>query len=243
MPKRGVDRLRVTDTDRAFATTVGPPLAILGGTFDPVHYGHLRLAEDVRTALALPEVRLVPAGDPPHREPPCATARDRVAMLELAVREFPGLVVDTREIERGGKSYTVDTLAELRAEMPRRPIALLVGADAFRGLHTWHRWKTLFALAHVVVVPRPGVAVDESLAPMLAPEWDARRTADPQVLRSRPCGAIYIQPVTAQAISSTAIRAALARGGAGKEAIAGLLPRAVLAYIETTGLYSPTHGS
>jgi nicotinate-nucleotide adenylyltransferase len=164
-------------------------------------------------------------------------------MLELAVREFPGLVVDTREVARGGKSYTVDTLAELRAEMPVRPIALLVGADAFHGLHTWHRWKMLFELAHIVVVPRPGVAVDASLPPALAREWNARRSAQPEVLRSRPCGAIYVQPVTAQPISSTAIRAALARGGAAKKAIGGLLPLAVLAYIESNGLYSPTHGS
>src|SRR5690242_21711612 len=107
-------------------------LAMLGGTFDPVHYGHLHLADDVRKALALSEVRLVPAGDPPHREPPRTSARDRVAMLALGVREFPGLVVDTREIDRGGKSYSVDTLAGLRAEMPQRPLGLIVGADQFR---------------------------------------------------------------------------------------------------------------
>lgn len=220
---------------------IDPPLAILGGTFDPVHYGHLRLARDVRAALELPEVRLVPAGSPPHREPPRASARDRVTMLELAVREFPGLVVDTREIARGGVSYTVDTLAELRADAPRRPVVLLVGADAFRGLDTWHLWKRLFELAHVVVVPRPGVAVDAGLPEALAREWQARASADPRVLRSRPAGAIYVQPVTAQPISSTAIRAALARRD--KDAVAGLLPVAVLAYIESNGLYSPTHAS
>src|SRR5450432_1224000 len=98
--------------------TTSSPIALLGGTFDPVHYGHLRLADDVRRALGLPEVRLVPAGDPPHRDGPAASAADRLAMLRLAVAEFPGLIVDERELHRPGKSYTVLTLAELRREFP-----------------------------------------------------------------------------------------------------------------------------
>jgi len=207
------------------------PLAILGGTFDPVHYGHLRLADDVRTALALPEVRLVPAGKPPHRVAPQASARDRIAMLELGVREFPGLVVDAREISRGGKSYTVDTLGELRREMPHTPLALLIGADAFHGLPSWHRWNDLFVLAHLIVVPRPGIATGTGLP-------DARRSDDPQVLRTRLAGSIYLQPVTERPISSTAIRAALAHGGPESVEIAGLLPAAVLAYIEANALYT-----
>lgn len=214
------------------------PLAILGGTFDPVHYGHLRLADDVRRALALPEVRLVPAGEPPHRLAPQASARDRIAMLELAVREFPGLVVDAREIDRVGKSYTVDTLSELRAEMPHTPLALLVGADAFRGLPSWHRWTDVFALAHLIVVPRPGIAIGADLPDVLAREWNARRIDDPQVLRDHLAGSIYLQPVAEQPISSTAIRAALAHGGFEPVEIAGLLPAAVLAYIESNGLYT-----
>ena len=219
------------------------PLALLGGTFDPVHYGHLRLADEVRTALRLPEARLVPAGDPPHRRPPHARARDRVAMLELAVREFPGLVVDTREIDRAGKSYTVDTLAGLRREMPDRPLLLLVGADAFRGLPTWHRWRELFRLAHLVVVPRPEVAIDSDLPAALATEWHARKRDDANALRSAPAGTICVQPVTPQAISSSQVRAALARGSARSVEIAGLLPPAVLAYIESHELYSPPHAS
>jgi nicotinate-nucleotide adenylyltransferase len=220
-----------------------PPLALLGGTFDPVHYGHLRLADDVRKALRLSEVRLVPAGDPPHRRPPHAAARDRVAMLNLAVDAFPGLVVDTREIDRRGKSYTVDTLAGLRSEMPDRPLLLLMGADAFRGLPTWHRWRELFELAHLVVVPRPGVAIDADLPAELAVEWHARRRDDSAALRSTPAGTIFVQPVTPQVISSSELRAALARGGARSVEIAGLLPPAVLAYIESNGLYPPTHAS
>ena len=221
------------------------PLAILGGTFDPVHFGHLHLADDVRKALALRDVHLVPAADPPHRGAPHASARDRIAMLELAVRDFPGLVVDKREITRGGKSYTVDTLAELRAEKPRTPLLLLLGADQFRSLATWHRWPALFDLAHLVVVPRPGVAIDAELPEALAHEWQARRTRDVQALRSRSAGSIYLQPVTPHPISSTAIRSALARGDRESVEIAGLLPPAVLAYIESNGLYPPppTNGS
>ena len=220
------------------------PIALLGGTFDPVHYGHLRFADDVRKALALPEVRLVPAADPPHRAPAHASARDRVAMLELAVREFPGLVVDTREIARGGTSYSVDTLAALRAELPRSPLLLLIGADQFHSLTSWHRWRTILDLAHLVVVPRPGIAIDAGIPDALAREWQARRIDDPQGLRSRAAGSIYLQPIAPQPISSTAIRSALARGGAKSVEIAGLLPSAVLAYIESNGLYThPTHAS
>jgi len=220
----------------------GDPIALLGGTFDPVHYGHLRLADDVRRALALEQVRLVPAREPPHRSRPRASPRDRVAMLDLAVREFPGLVVDAREIERAGKSYTVDTLAALRADGPATPLALLVGADAFRGLPSWYRWKDLFELAHLIVVPRPGAALESGLSPDLATEWHARRTADPRDLRTRTAGSIYVQPVSPQPISSTAIRAALGEGHPVE--IAGLLPPAVLAYIQSNGLYTqPTHAS
>jgi len=191
-------------------------------------------------ALDPGDIRLVPGGDPPHRGSPRASAADRVAMLVIALREFPQLTLDTREIERGGKSYTVDTLAALRAEMPARPLVLLVGADAFLGFPQWHRWKDLFALAHIVVIPRPGIALEGRLKEPLAAEWRQRLTADPEALRTATAGSIYVQPVTAQPISSTAIRAALAAGDLGSVEFAGLLPAAVLAYIESNRLYVPT---
>jgi nicotinate-nucleotide adenylyltransferase len=216
---------------------VGAPLGLLGGTFDPVHYGHLRLADDVQRALSLPELRMIPAGDPPHRGTPHASAADRLAMLELARVEFPRLIIDPREIRRDGKSYTVRTLEELRAEDDARPLWWIVGADALLGLSGWHRWRELFGLAHLVVASRPGVALDPALPPRLRPEWDSRVTTDAVLLRARPAGTIFRQDVTPQPISATAIRAALARGTDGIAAVRGLLPDGVLAYIDRNRLY------
>ena len=161
-------------------------------------------------------------------------------MLEIALAEFPQLALDTREIARGGKSYTVDTLADLRAEMPARSLGLLVGADALLGLPGWHRWNELFELAHVIVIPRPGIALEAPLAEPLASQWRKRLARDAGVLRTTTAGSIYVQPVTAQPISSTAIRAALACGQARSVEFAGLLPAAVMAYIESNHLYVPT---
>jgi nicotinate-nucleotide adenylyltransferase len=212
-------------------------LGILGGTFDPVHNGHVELARELRAALPLSAVRLVPGGAPPHRAAPIASPADRLAMVELAIAGHPGLVADAREIARSGPSYTVLTLHELRTEDPARPLALIVGADAFLGLPSWHRWRELFTLAHVVVVARPGVAFDPARAPALLPEWERRRTGDPRALVATPAGAILTQPVTAHDISATALRALLAQGPAGHDAARGLLPAAVLAYIERNQLY------
>ena len=215
-------------------------MLVLGGTFDPVHYGHLRLGRDLARALAPVDVRLVPARDPPHRSMPAASAGDRLAMLRLAVREFPELAIDTRELERQGKSYTVLTLAELRAERPQRPLALVVGADAFLGLPTWHRWKELFTLAHMVVVARPGTTLAiEAMAPHLKIEWERRLEPDPGALRRERAGAIVLQAVTPQLISATAIRAMLARGDVSDAA--RLLPADVLTYIADHRLYRDPH--
>jgi nicotinate-nucleotide adenylyltransferase len=215
------------------------PVAILGGTFDPVHYGHLRFADDVRRALHLAEVRLVPAADPPHRRGTAATANHRAAMLELAVAEFPGLVVDDRELRRPGKSYTVPTLEELRREFPGRPLWLLLGADAFRELPTWHRWEELFDLAHVIVVERPGMDLAASLPAALLAHWRSRLVSDPALLRLQHAGAIFTQAIVPHAVSATAIRKALARGPSSAQELEGLLPPAVLAYIARNQLYRP----
>jgi nicotinate-nucleotide adenylyltransferase len=212
------------------------PLAVLGGTFDPVHNGHIGLAEDVRRALALAEVRLVPAGDPPHRGGPVASGRDRVAMLQLAAQGHPGMVVDAREVEREGKSYTVLTLEELARQEPGRPIIVLVGADAFLGFPTWHRWRDIFELAHIVVVARPGIELEPGGD--LAKEWKSRVARTPEALFSTPAGIIYQQAITPRPVSASVIRAQLARGAAGRDAVRQMLSPAVLRYIDQHHLYS-----
>jgi nicotinate-nucleotide adenylyltransferase len=215
-----------------------PIIAILGGTFDPIHYGHLRLGADVKSAVGLDEVRLVPAGDPPHRAPPVASAEHRLAMTELGCAEFPGLIADAREVHRPGPSYTVLTLESLREEQRGRPLALVIGADAFAGLEQWRRWQQLFTLAHFLVVERPGTAFDPAALPAtLRTQWERRLTTDAMRLERSLAGAILRVDVTPQPISASSIRAALARGPAGRNTVRGLLPASVLAYIDRNQLY------
>jgi len=214
-------------------------VAILGGTFDPIHYGHLRLAADVMSELALSEVRLIPAGVPPHRPPPVASAEDRFAMTALGCGDFAGLVPDRREIDRDGPSYSVATLESLHAENLHVPLALIVGADAFRGLAQWWRWERLFALAHFIVVERPGAApTGADLPPELQVHWERRLTTDMARLERSLSGSIVRVSVPPQPIAAREIRAQLALGSAGVARVRGLLPIAVLDYIERNHLYS-----
>jgi nicotinate-nucleotide adenylyltransferase len=186
------------------------PIAILGGTFDPVHLGHLRVAWEAAEALAA-QVRLMPAHTPPHRPAPVANAQQRVRMLEAALAGQDRLVLDTRELRRDGPSYTVDTLRELRAESSAsQSLILLLGADAFAGLPTWHDWQQLFDLAHLVVLTRPGHASELPIE--LAAEITPRQTSDAQQLRETPAGKVLNLPVTPLEISASAVRALLASG-------------------------------
>ncbi len=213
-------------------------IAILGGTFDPIHYGHLRLAADVMSALSLAQVRLIPAGIPPHRPPPVASPEQRFAMTALGCAEFAGLVPDRREIDRGGPSYSAATLEALHAEEPHVPLALIVGSDAFCGLARWWHWERLFALAHFIVVERPGAApIGTDLAPELQVHWERRLTTDMARLERALAGSIVRVSVTPQPIAANEIRAELALGSAGLERVRGLLPVAVLDYIERNRLY------
>jgi len=208
------------------------PLGILGGTFDPIHNGHLCLAEEARPLLGLERVLLIPAGHPPHRAPPQASAADRLAMVRLAATGRPGLEVDASEVLSAATSYTVDTLRRLRAmHGPQRPLVLLLGADAFLGLASWFQWQTLFALAHLAVAARPDHhCAENDLAPPLAAEWAARRVEQPAALAGAPAGAIFAFAMTPVDVSASAVRASLAAG-------ARLLPAAVLHYIAANRLY------
>lgn len=212
-------------------------IGILGGTFDPVHYGHLRLALEVGEVLGLSQVRFIPAGAPWHRDAPLASPAHRLAMVRLACADNPLFVVDGREAERLAPGYTVDTLTELRAEWGEEvPFCLILGADAFLGLPRWHRWQTLFHLAHVVVARRPGVPPLDGhagMAPALVREYAARSTGEPGPLRAAPAGRIYVQTITALDISATRIRADLAAGRSPRY----LLPDSVLDYLRRNGLY------
>ncbi|MBN8727542.1 MAG: nicotinate-nucleotide adenylyltransferase [Xanthomonadales bacterium] len=186
------------------------PLAILGGTFDPIHNAHLRVAWEAGEFLDA-EVRLLPASVPPHRAQPVASATVRAALVRAALAGQDRLILDTRELERHGPSYTVDTLLELRAELgPWRPLVLLVGADAFAGLATWHRWQELFGLAHIGVLTRPGHHAP--LQAELRAAIISRRASDPRALSESPAGRVLQIPVTPLEISASHIRQLLAEG-------------------------------
>lgn len=186
------------------------PLAILGGTFDPVHLGHLRAAWEAAEALDA-DVRLVPANVPPHRPAPVATAQQRVAMLHAALAGQDRLQLDTRELERAGLSYTVDTLVSLREEVgAQRPLVLLLGADAFAGLPSWHRWRELFALAHLCVLTRPGHV--PPLPDELDTEIAQRLASTAAALRMNANGCVLRIAITPLEISATRIRARLREG-------------------------------
>lgn len=206
-------------------------VGIFGGTFDPVHFGHLRAALEASEILGLADFRLLPAGRPPHRSPPVASAGDRLAMLRTAVSGHPVFRVDDREVRRDGPSYMVDTLRDMRDEKGDAPLLLMVGQDAANGLDRWHQWRSLFELAHLVVLCRPDS--DHDYSPELAREMLPRCAGSAAELMSAPAGLIWSIEVTQLAISSTDIRQRLAAG----RSASFLLPESVIEYIQAQGLY------
>ena len=180
-------------------------IGILGGTFDPVHHGHLRVALELVDLLELDEVRLVPVGSPAHRAPPVASAEHRLRMLKAALCDVAGLAVDSRETERDGPSFTVDTLASMRADFPGAALMLIIGMDQFQLLCHWHRWAEIPPLAHICVVQRPGASA--AYSPELAQLLLERQVTDPGRLREASAGYIYMANVPVLDISSTRIRA------------------------------------
>lgn len=214
----------------AISAASAKPIGLLGGTFDPIHYGHLRPALEVLEGLDLAQIRFIPARQPPHRPPPVTPPGQRLALVEQAIAGQPGFVADDRELRRDSPSYTVDTLISLRAEVGNTPLCLLLGMDAFDGLPAWHRWQSLPELAHLVVVHRPGA--EPPSAPALE-ELLRRRLSHPEALRECPAGGLLFFPVTQLDISATRIRQLLAAGNSPRY----LLPESVLGYIREQGLY------
>ena len=214
-----------------------PPIGLFGGTFDPVHCGHLRTAFELWQELALAEVRFLPTGSPPHREQLYASAELRLEMVRAAVADQPRFVVDDREIRRSGVSYSVDTLTELRHEHPARSLCLLLGMDAFLGLPHWHRWRELLGLAHIVVAHRPGWR-----APSTGPLGELmvdHGTGSIRALHETPAGHVYVRAVTQLEISSTELRALIIAGGDPRY----LVPDAVRRIILETRCYAARQGA
>lgn len=205
-----------------------------GGTFDPVHTGHVAVATAAHLTLAA-DVLLLPAADPPHRPPTGASARQRAEMLRLAVRDLRYCRVDERELRREGPSYSVDTLMDIRREIgPEQPLAWLLGADSFSGLASWHRWRELFGLAHFIVAIRPGHEIGQIAEPLRS-ACEGRWTDDPEVLGTAASGRLYCLGLLPGPESATAIRRSLAAG----EGDLGWLPAPVATYVREQGLYRP----
>ncbi len=214
------------------------PVGILGGTFDPIHYGHLRLAEEMLELAGLRQIRFIPTGTPPHRGIPQVSAQHRSAMVQLAIADQPAFVLDDREVRRATPCYTVDTLRELRGELgAAQPLCLLMGGDAFLQLHTWHEWEQLFELAHIVVGYRPGFAIDERIHSATAElrRHYQQRLCAADALSQQPCGGIVELAIPKLEISATLIRSRVAEN----RTIRYLLPNAVADYIHQHHLYTP----
>lgn len=209
------------------------PLGLFGGTFDPIHNGHLRLAEEARAALALSEVCFIPAGTPPHRDTPQTPANHRLEMVRRAIAGNPAFSCDDAEVRSEGRSYTVLTLERLRAQHGKRPLVLLLGADAFLGLAGWHRWEEITRLAHIAVADRPGHRAD-ALPPALHAALGEHISQDTERLRTSPAGEVVRFDMTPLAISATEIRAMLRN----RRSPRYLLPDSVVDYIAAHSLYS-----
>lgn len=206
-------------------------VGIFGGTFDPVHIGHLRLALELKQQLTLDEMHLLPCYLPPHRPTPGASAAQRVAMLHLALQGCPELQLDTRELQRDKPSYTVDTLIELRSHLGAQvSLSLCMGMDSFNSLDSWYEWQQLIRLAHIVVVERPGFELPE-LGPVA--ELVRRHRTNADAIHLAPAGALVVTAPRLLPVSATEIRAQIQAG----QSPQFLVPDSVWRYIGEQQLY------
>ncbi|MEQ4530829.1 MAG: nicotinate-nucleotide adenylyltransferase [Mixta sp.] len=209
--------------------------ALYGGTFDPIHYGHLKTVEALAHEVGLQQVTLLPNNVPPHRPQPEASTAQRVAMVKLAIADRPLFTLDTRELERETPSYTVETLEQLRAERGvEQPLAFIIGQDSLLSLHKWHRWQQLTALCHLLVCQRPGY--DRAMPTPELQRWlDRHQTHNVSALHQQPGGLIWLADTPLVPVSATEIRTRRHQGLACDD----LLPAAVIDYINQQGLYRP----
>ncbi len=218
-------------------TGTGQGVAILGGTFDPVHFGHLRSAIEVREAVGAATIKLIPSFSPPHRNEPASTATDRLTMLRLATAEHADIEVDDREIRREGRSFTIDTLRSIRTELGEAvSLTMVLGFDAFVFLASWKDWRQLTDYAHVMVLDRPG-SNGETIPTELEHFFEARFVNDPQQLAGNACGRFCRMTLTQLDISSSKVREILRAG----RSPAYLMPSEVISYVQQRGLYGCAH--
>lgn len=208
-------------------------IGILGGTFDPVHNGHIRLAIEFYEHLGLSELRLIPLRIPPHREPPLAEPEQRLAMLQLAVKNISGLVVDDCEIRKETTSYTIDTVCFIKKNIGDLPVCLLMGFDAFSKIHTWYRWEELLEYVHIAIADRPGNDIKEYTRE-LAELIKTHLTGNVADLKNSPSGKIYRLTMPMLDISATQIRKIISNNQSAR----GLLPGDVIEYINMNNLYN-----
>lgn len=207
-------------------------IGVLGGTFDPVHNGHLAIADALIHALPLQEIQFIPCQHPPHRAPPTANALHRLAMLQLALQDYSKFKINEVELSRSGPSYMVDTLKQLKEMYPDNALGLIIGLDVLWNLNTWHRWTYILERAHLIVVNRPGY--DLPFAPWLQSLISLHQFTEKDQLLSQPCGGIFFQHVPPQSSSASAIRQLLKEG----REITGEVPPRVAAYITQHHLYT-----
>ncbi|GGC03954.1 putative nicotinate-nucleotide adenylyltransferase [Marinobacterium zhoushanense] len=208
------------------------PFVFMGGTFDPVHNGHLRTALEIQQWLDIPEVCLIPSKMPVHRDEPGCSSEQRLAMVQLAVADEPCLCADAREILSDQPSYSLLTLESLRAELgPRRPLCMVMGMDAYLGLPSWHRWESFLDICHIIVVTRPGYGFpDDSQMRRFS---DRHAAPSVETLKQLPAGRVLLHELTPLGISATQIRRLIAQGDSPRY----LMPDAVWDYIQTNKLY------